>query len=75
MTQPLGDCIADAISEAMILQMGVDNQDEEWMLLTAMRLSGAPWSLVVDVYRRQIKPSERKQLFHEMENLSTTICR
>ena len=48
----LYELIVEALQEAKMLQMGVEDQDEDGMLLTAMRLSGAPYSFVEQVYHK-----------------------
>lgn len=55
MEKNLGETIHEAIVEAQILEMGMDNTDQERMLLNAMRLSGAPWSFVEQVFSEMEK--------------------
>lgn len=51
MTKPnLHDTILEAIRESQMLQLGLESRDEERMLFTAMKLSGAPYSFVEEVY-------------------------
>ncbi len=49
----LKDDIVLALEEANILEMGRDTFDENNMLTVAMRLSGAPWSFVEQVYTQE----------------------
>ena len=51
--QTLENLIVDALEEARMLEMGHEDYDEEHMLFNAMRLSGAPFSFVEDVYSKQ----------------------
>jgi hypothetical protein len=48
----LYELIVEALEEAKMLEMGVSEPDEDHMLLTAMRLSGAPYSFVEQVYQK-----------------------
>jgi hypothetical protein len=48
----LYELIVEALEEAKMLEMGVAEPDEDHMLLTAMRLSGAPYSFVEQVYQK-----------------------
>lgn len=48
----LYELIVEALEEAKMLEMGVNDPDEDHMLLTAMRLSGAPYSFVEQVYQK-----------------------
>ena len=43
--------IEEAIDEAKILECARDTYDESHMLFTAMKLSGAPFSFVEQVFR------------------------
>lgn len=51
----LRDQIKEAIEEAKILECARDRFDTDNMLLTAMRLSGAPYSFVKDIYDKEVK--------------------
>lgn len=46
--------IEEALEEAEILEMGRTNYDPDNMLLTAMRLSGAPYSFIEYVANQKI---------------------
>lgn len=46
------ELIVEALEEAKMLELGVSKPDEDRMLLTAMRLSGAPYSFVEQVYHQ-----------------------
>lgn len=46
------ELIVEALEEAKMLELGVSEPDEDHMLLTAMRLSGAPYSFVEQVYHQ-----------------------
>lgn len=50
MAQTLREMIEEAITEARILECAMNVFDNEHMLLTAMRLSGAPYSFICKVY-------------------------
>jgi len=50
----LRELIEEAIVEAEILECARSKFDVENMLLTAMRLSGAPYSFVEEVYNETI---------------------
>ena len=50
MAQTLRELIEEAITEARILECARAVYDVDNMLLTAMRLSGAPYSFVEKVY-------------------------
>jgi hypothetical protein len=50
MEKTLKELIVDAIEEARILECGRGEYDEDNMLFTAMRLSGAPFSFVKEIY-------------------------
>lgn len=47
----LYDLIVEALEEAKMLEHGHDEYDEDHMLFNAMRLSGAPFSFVEEVYQ------------------------
>lgn len=47
----LHDLIVEALEEAKMLELGHDEYDEDHMLFNAMRLSGAPFSFVEQVYQ------------------------
>lgn len=49
----LEELIKDSLEEANMLEYGYNRFDEERMLLTAMRLSGAPYSFVLQVYNQR----------------------
>lgn len=44
------ELIEEALEEAEILESALEEYDESHMLYTAMKLSGAPYSFVEDVY-------------------------
>lgn len=46
------ELILEALEEAKMLEMGLSEPDEDHMLLTAMRLSGAPYSFIEQVYHQ-----------------------
>jgi hypothetical protein len=46
------ELILEALDEAKIMECAMDEYDEDHMLLTAMRLSGAPYSFVEQVYQK-----------------------
>lgn len=48
--QTLRETILEAIEEARIMECARDRYDNDNMLLTAMRLSGAPFSFVCETY-------------------------
>lgn len=47
------ELILEALKEADILEQGRSTYDTDHMLLTAMKLSGAPWSFVVEVFNEE----------------------
>ena len=47
--QTLREIILEAIAEARIMECARERYDEENMMLTAVRLSGAPYFLVQEV--------------------------
>lgn len=51
----LKEMIDDALDEASILESGHEKFDEERMLLVAMKLSGAPYSFIEQVYKMRSK--------------------
>lgn len=53
MEMPLVNAIQEALKEAEMLERGRETYDIDNMLLTAMRLSGAPFSFVEMVYKRR----------------------
>ena len=48
-SQTLKEIILEAVEEARILECARESYDEENMILTAMRLSGAPFSFIKEV--------------------------
>lgn len=48
--QNLKEMILDAIVEARIMECARDVYDEDNLLLTAMRLSGAPYSFIQETF-------------------------
>jgi len=52
MTMTLEETIEEALREAQILEQARAEPNREHMLFTAMRLSGAPHSFVVEVAKR-----------------------
>jgi len=48
------ELIKEALEEAKILECAHDEYREDNMLLTAMRLSGAPFSFIEQVYHQNI---------------------
>jgi hypothetical protein len=48
----LYELIVAALEEAKILETAHDEFDEDHMLLNAMRLSGAPYSFVQEIYQK-----------------------
>lgn len=46
------ELIEEALAEAKILESALEEFDEEHMLYTAMKLSGAPYNLVEDSYKK-----------------------
>lgn len=48
----LKDLILEAITEARIMECARDVYDENNLLLTAMRLSGAPYSFVLETFEK-----------------------
>jgi hypothetical protein len=52
MTTTLLEVIREAIKESQMLELGVTEPDEDRMLFNAMRLSGAPYSFVREVYQQ-----------------------
>lgn len=53
MAQTVRELIEEAIIEARILESAHEMYNEDNMLLTAMRLSGAPYSFVEMVYEKE----------------------
>lgn len=51
--QTVRELIEEAITEARILEAARESFDEDNMLLTAMRLSGAPFSFIEMVYQKE----------------------
>jgi hypothetical protein len=51
MATTLLEVIREAIKESQMLELGVSEPDEDRMLFNAMRLSGAPYSFVQEVYQ------------------------
>ena len=47
--------IEEALEESLILEGALEEFDEEHMLYTAMKLSGAPYPFVVEVYKNKFK--------------------
>ena len=45
--------IQDAIKEAKILESIRDVYDQDRMLFVAMKLSGAPWSFILEVFQKE----------------------
>lgn len=58
MEKTLKEMIDDALNEAKILESGHESFDEERMLLVAMKLSGAPYSFIEQVYK--MRKTKRK---------------
>ena len=48
-TQTLKELIIETVEEARILECAREKYDEDNVLLTAMRLSGAPFSFIKEV--------------------------
>jgi hypothetical protein len=46
------ELVEDALKEAKILEVGLDNFNQDRMLLNAMRLSGAPYSFVEEIFKK-----------------------
>ena len=61
MPQSVRETIIEAINEAVIMECAHDNFDEDNLLTTAMRLSGAPFSLVEFVYHETKMKKVRKK--------------
>lgn len=53
MEKSLEELIREAIVEALYLEMGMEKYNETHVLDVAMRLSGAPFSFVKDVFFRE----------------------
>lgn len=53
--QSVRELIEEALAEAKILESALEEFDEEHMLYTAMKLSGAPYSFVEEVYKKKYK--------------------
>lgn len=49
------ELIEEALAEAKILESALEEFDEEHMLYTAMKLSGAPYNLIEDFYKKSQK--------------------
>ena len=49
------ELIEEALAEAKILESALEEFDEEHMLYTAMKLSGAPYSFVEEIYSKKFK--------------------
>lgn len=49
------ELIEEALAEAKILESALEEFDEEHMVYTAMKLSGAPYKLVEDFYKKSQK--------------------
>jgi hypothetical protein len=49
MEKTLKELILEALEEAKILECARDNYEEDNVMLTAMRLSGAPYSFIEQV--------------------------
>lgn len=52
MAKTLMELIEEALEEAKIMECAMEEYDEDHMLLTAMKLSGAPYSFVEQIYER-----------------------
>ena len=46
--------ILEALAEAKILEGALEEPDEEHMLYTAMKLSGAPYSFIEEIYSKGV---------------------
>lgn len=53
------ELIEEALEEAKILESALEEYDEEHMLYTAMKLSGAPYSYVQEIYQKKSKMSKK----------------
>ena len=53
MAQTVRELIEEALTEARIMEAARETFDKDNMLLTAMRLSGAPFSFVEMVYEKE----------------------
>lgn len=51
----LYELICEAIEEAMYLEMGMPTESRDRILLNAMRLSGAPFSFVEQIYEEKMR--------------------
>jgi hypothetical protein len=47
------EMIEEALAEAHILEGALEEPDEEHMLYTAQKLSGAPYSFIYDIYQNK----------------------
>lgn len=50
--QSVEETITEALVEAQILEGALEKFDKEHMLYTAMKLSGAPYNLIEEVYKK-----------------------
>ncbi len=53
MAQTVRELIEEALTEARIMEAARETFDKDNMLLTAMRLSGAPFSFVQRIYEKE----------------------
>jgi hypothetical protein len=51
----INELIEEALAEAQILEGALEEPDEEHMLYTAQKLSGAPYSFICDIYQKKSK--------------------
>lgn len=55
MEKSVREHIEEALEEAKILESALEEFDEEHMLYTAMKLSGAPYSFIEEIYLKKFK--------------------
>lgn len=48
------EIIEEALKEANLLESALEEFNEEHMLYTAMKMSGAPYSFIEDVYNKTL---------------------
>lgn len=53
--QSVEESIYEALEEAAILEGALEEFDEEHMLYTAMKLSGAPYDFIEEIYLKKFK--------------------
>ena len=57
------EIIEEALEEAVILESALEEYDEEHMLYTAMKLSGAPYSFIEEIFKEKRNSLIGKDIF------------